>query len=250
MKTVAVTIALASLALAQTPDAGKRAAFEVASIRPAMDDGNQSSNSDKGLYRTHNLTLKRLISHAYDVDFAQVLGGPNWVDSDSYDISARIPREFAEQTRDKLPQMIESLLAERFQLVVHREPKQVSGYALVLAKKGSKMELAKPDEKGSGTSTNNQHLKAHNITMEAFARYLTRNREVGMPVVDKTGLAGKFNFEMEWKPDQLQGKPEASTDDRPSLFTALQERLGLELKSAKVPIVTVVIDHAEKPQEN
>jgi uncharacterized protein (TIGR03435 family) len=249
MKTVALALALATLTPAQTPVTEKKAAFEVAAIRPAKDDGNHSSNSDKGLYRTHNLTIKELIARAYDVDIAQVYGGPNWVDSDSYDITARIPEEFAQQTRDKLPQMIESLLSERFQLVIHREPKQVSGYALVLTKKGPKMEPAKADEKGSGTSTNNQHLKAHNLTMEAFARYLTRNREIGMPVVDKTGLAGSFNFEMEWKPDQLQGKPEAAADDRPSLFTAI-EGLGLELKSARVPIVTVVIDRAEKPREN
>ncbi len=250
MKTAALSILLATPLLAQTPDVKKTAAFEVAAIRPAKDDGNHSSNSDKGLYRTHNLTLKELIARAYDVDISLVSGGPNWIDSDSYDITARIPEEFAEQTRDTLPQMIASLLAERFQLVVHREPKQVSGYALVLSKKGPKMEPAKPDEKGSGTSTNNQHLKAHNLTMEGFARYLTRNREIAMPVVDKTGLTGAFNFELEWKPDQLQGKPEAAADDHPSIFTAMQQGLGLELKSTKVPIVTVVIDHAEKPQEN
>jgi uncharacterized protein (TIGR03435 family) len=236
--------------VAQTADAAKKAAFEVAAIRPAKDDGNHSSNTDNSLYRAHNLNLKELIARAYDVDISLVSGGPSWIDSESYDITARIPEEFAHQTRDKLPQMIQSLLAERFQLVVRREPKQVSGYALVLAKKGTKMEPAKPDEKGSGTSTNNQHLTAHYITMEAFARYLTRNREIAMPVVDKTGLTGAFNFELEWKPDQLQAKPEASADDRPSIFTALQERLGLELKSAKVPVLTVVIDRAERPQEN
>jgi len=250
MKNVALSLVLASLLAAQAPEPEKKVGFEVAAIRPAKDDGNHSSNSDKGLYRTHNLTLKELIARAYDVDASLVSGGPNWVDSDSYDITARIPEEFAEQTHDKLPQMIESLLVERFQLVVHREPKQVSGYALVLAKKGPKMEPAKADEKGSGTSTHNTHLTAHNITMEGFARYLTRNREIGMPVVDKTGLTGAFNFELEWKPDPLQGKPEASADDRPSIFTAMQQGLGLELKSAKVPIVTVVIDRAEKPQEN
>jgi len=250
MKIVALALVLTTLTLAQTPDTPKKATFEVAAIRPAKDDGNHSSNSDKGLYRTHNLTLKELIARAYDVDIGQVSGGPGWVDSDSYDITARIPEEFADQTRDKLPQMIQSLLAERFQLVVHREPKQVSGYALVVAKKGVKMEPAKADEKGSGTSTHNTHLTAHNINMEGFARYLTRNREIGMPVVDKTGLTGSFNFELEWKPDQLQGKPEASADDRPSIFTAMEQGLGLELKSAKVPIVTVVIDRAEKPQEN
>ena len=249
MKFVALSIAFASFILAQTPDTAKKAAFEVAAVRPAKDDGNHSSNSDKGLYRTHNLNLKELIARAYDVDIGQVYGGPNWVDSDSYDISARIPEEFAQQTRDKLPEMIESMLTERFQLVVHREPKQVSGYALLLAKKGPKMEPSNPDEKGSGTSTNNQHLKAHNLTMEAFARYLTRNREIGMPVVDKTGLTGSFNFEMEWKPEQFQAKPEAPVDDRPSIFTAL-EGLDLELKSGKVSVATVVIDRAEKPQEN
>jgi uncharacterized protein (TIGR03435 family) len=128
-----------------------------------------------------------LIASAWEVDTAQIFGGPNWLDSDSFDITARIPAEFAQQTREKVPEMIQSLLADRFQLIIHREPQQISGYALVLARNGPKMERAKSDDNGSHADSNNTHLTAKNVTMEALARRLSRNRDIGKPVVDKTG---------------------------------------------------------------
>jgi uncharacterized protein (TIGR03435 family) len=246
MKTLAFSIVMAALLPAQTPNPEKRPAFEVASIRPAKDDGSHDSDTDKGFYRTHNLTLKRLIANAWEIDMAQVFGGPNWIDSDSWDIAARIPAEFAQQTREKVPEMIQSLLADRFQLVIHREPREVSGYALVVAKKGPKMERAKPEQDGSYADSTNTHLTAKNVTMEALARRLSRNRDIGKPVVDKTGLTGGFNFELEWMPERL----ESSSDDRTSIFTALQEQLGLRLESAKVSAMILVVDHAEKPDDN
>jgi uncharacterized protein (TIGR03435 family) len=246
MKKFALSIALAALLSAQTPVPGKKAEFEVASIRPAKEDGDHDLDTDKGFFRTHNLTLKRLIATAWEVDTSQILGGPNWIDSDSYDITARIPAEFAQQTREKVPEMIQSLLAERFQLMIHREPRQVSGYALVVAKKGPKMERAKADQKGPTSNSSDSYLKAENVTMEAFARRLSRNRDIGKAVVDKTGLIGGFNFELEWMPERL----ESSSDDRTSILTALQEQLGLKLESAKVTTLAIVVDRAEKPEGN
>ncbi len=244
MKQLAISIAIAALMPAQTPVPEKRAEFEVASIRPAKDDGDHDTNTDKGFFRTHNLTLKRLIARAYAVDTRQILGGPNWMDSDSYDITARIPAEYAQQTREKVPEMIQSLLADRFQLIIHREPREVSGYALVVAKKGPKMERAKPEETGSHADSNNTHLTAKNVTMEAFANHLSR--DIGRLVVDRTSLTGGFNFELEWAPEKL----ESSSDERASIFTALQEQLGLKLESAKVTTLAIVVDRAEKPDSN
>jgi uncharacterized protein (TIGR03435 family) len=242
----ALWIALAALLSAQTPVPEKKVEFEVASIRPAKQDGDHDLDSDRGFFRTHNLTLKRLIASGWEIDIGQVFGGPSWMDSDSYDIAARIPAEFAQQTREKAPLMIRSLLIDRFQLVIHREPREVSGYALVVAKKGPKMERAKPDGTGSHTNSNNTHLTAKNVTMEAFARSLTSNRDIGKLVVDKTGLTGGFNFQLDWMPERL----ESSSDDRTSIFTALQEQLGLKLESAKVTTLAVVVDRAEKPESN
>src|SRR5579863_1613029 len=121
---------ISTLTLAQTPDSGKKPEFEVASIRPAVQDNSHDADTDKGRFTAHNLTLKRLISIAWDIDTKQVFGGPNWVDSDSYDINAKIPEEFAQPQDGEVNQMIKRLLEVRFQLAIHREPRQVPGYAL------------------------------------------------------------------------------------------------------------------------
>jgi uncharacterized protein (TIGR03435 family) len=243
MKKLALWVAMSALLPAQTPGPAKKAEFEAASIHPATDDGDHDLDTDKGLFRTHNLTLKRLIATAWDIDAAQVLAGPNWLDSDTWDVTARVPSEFAQQTREKVPPMLQNLLADRFQLVVHREPHQVSGYVLTVAKKGPKMEQAKGDEEGSNTASSDTYLTAKNLTMEAFARRLSRNRDIGKLVVDKTGLTGRFNFELQWIPESL----ESSQDDRTSIFTALQEQLGLKLESARVTTQAIVVDRADKP---
>jgi uncharacterized protein (TIGR03435 family) len=251
MKKAALSILMATLMLAQTPDSGKKVEFEVASIRVAKQDGNHDSDSDKGQFTTHNLTLKRLIAMAYDVDFNAILGGPAWVDSESYDINAKIPAEFAQQTRVMIPLMIQSLLGDRFQLAIHREPRQVAGYALVVAKKGPKLEHAKGDEKDSSTHSTGAHLTAQNVTMEALAKRLSRMPDIGSVVVDKTGLSGGFDFELDWMPGLLKpGADSAADDDRPSIFSALQGQLGLRLESGKVPIQAIVIDRAERPSGN
>ena len=237
MKKLALLLVVATLTVAQE--------FEVASIRQATDDNDRSSDVDNGRYRVHNLTLKTLISRAWDVDESEVSGGPNWVDSDVWDINAKIPAEYAtKRSQDQFLHMVQQLLADRFQLVIHREQRQISGYALVAGKSGQKMTTSKQSGDGSGFSSHNMHLKATNVTMEAFARRLSRDRDIGKLVVDRTGLTGKFDFELEWS------RGDDPLDDRPSILTALQVQLGLKLESAKVPIQAVVIDRAEKPQEN
>jgi uncharacterized protein (TIGR03435 family) len=253
MKIITLFIALTSLTLAQASNPEKKAAFEVVSIHRADDDGNHSNRTNAGFYRTHNSSLKRLIARAYGINLSQIYGGPSWVDSDSYDITAKIPGDGPQSSDDKVAQMTQSLLADRFHLVIHREPRQVSGYALVLAKKGaqnkeSKMERANLDQQGSRMNANNTHITAENLTMEAFAKDLSRMSDIGELVVDQTGLKGGFNFTLDWMPERPDSKPDASPDDRPSLFTAVEEQLGLKLERAKVPVQGIVIDRAEKPE--
>lgn len=236
MKEIALLLALTSVAMAQE--------FEVASIHLAKDDGNHDSDTDRGRYLAHNLTLKRLIAIAWDIDESAVLGGPAWTSSDSYDINAKIPEHAARWTREQNLHMLEALLTERFQLKFHRETRQVSGYFLAVAKTGSKMTPAKPGPDDSSTSSNQTYLRATNLPMDAFARRLSRNRDIGKVVVDKTGLTGRFDFELEWSPVQ------AESGNHPSIFTAIQEQLGLRLEAAKVPLQAVIIDGAEKPSDN
>jgi uncharacterized protein (TIGR03435 family) len=230
--------------------AGQELEFEVASIRPTKDDGDHDSSTDHGFYKTHNLTLKRLIGFAYRVDNRLILGGPGWIDADSYDINAKIPEAFAaKRDPDTVPQMIQSLLADRFQLVVHREPTEIAGYALVVVKKGAKLAAGDPNDKSSGTRTKNTHMTATNVTMANFAVNLSRNSDIGKLVVDRTGLTGSYSFELDWAPDKVASNPE-SRDDRPSILTALPEQLGLRLEPAKIPVQAIVIDRAEKPEGN
>jgi len=218
--------------------------FEVASIHTARDDGGHDSDVNQGRFVTHNLTLQRLIAMAWDVDDGVVAGGPSWVNSDGYDINAKIPADYPKWSQDQFRHMMQSLLAERFRLKMHRETRQISGYVLAVSKGGSKMAAARSNDNGSDFTSHNFHLKATNVTMELFAKRLSRNRDIGKVVVDKTGLTGRFDFELDWSPTQ------AESDDHPSIFTALQEQLGLRLESARVPVEAVIIDHAEKPGEN
>ena len=237
----------AAVALAQTP--AKKMEFEVASIRAAQQDGDHDSASDGNLFRTHNLTLKRMIAMAYDVDVRQIAGGPEWIDSASYDINAKIPAEYSSHTREDIGRMLASLLADRFRLATHRETTQISGYALTVAKNGPKMELAAPGKANSHTHESKGHLTAENVSMEQFAQRLSRNAQVDKLVMDRTGLAGRYNFELEWDVADPLGGDAASTD-RPSIFTALQEHLGLKLDPAKIQVESIVVDHAEKPGAN
>jgi len=232
---------LAGLALAQTP--AKKIEFEVASIRPAENDNHQSVHRDRGRFTTHNLTLKRLVALAYDLDVKQVSGGPNWVDSDSYDINAKIPDAIAGKT--EVPDMVQSLLAERFHLAVRRETREVPGFVLVPGKKGTRLTPATQSE-DSSMHTNNAEMKAQGISMDEFAKRLGRILE--KPVADRTGLTGTFDFELKWSTERLDAKPDADTG--PSIFTAIQEQLGLKLESAKIQQLSVAIEHAEKPDAN
>lgn len=225
-----------------------RPAFEAASIKPSKgNDGHSSWHSRPGYVVMNNQTLKALVGIAYSVPADRVLGGPKWIESDRFDIVAR-----AAEPADgpKLLMMLQSTLTERFQLAVHRETKSVSGFALVPAKNGLKIH---PDETDGGSSSNSSRGKfvAQRFSLEALAKSLTRI--MGVPVADATDTKGVFTFTLQWVPEST---PAAGTDGvlpdapGPSLFTVLQQELGLKLESRKVPTEMIIIDKAEKPTEN
>ena len=240
-----VPLALSAVAFAQTP----KLEFEVASIRNAVKDNSSGVSVNDERFETHNVTLRVLVALAFEVATEEVFGGPDWATQDSYDIRAKMPDGLSDsQRREQRPLMLRALLTERFHLVTHREPRQVSGYTLTVNKGGSKMESAKPEDQNTNMDSSRSQLKAKNATMDGLAKFLAGRLEA--PVSNKTGLTGGFNFTLKWSPDALAAKADAAADAPPILPTAVQEQLGLKLDSGKIPVSAVVIDSAAKPNAN
>jgi uncharacterized protein (TIGR03435 family) len=215
--------------------------FEAASIKPSKEgEGHSGSHSRTGYMVIQNQTLKQLMQMAYRVRPDQVSGGAKWVTSDRFNVEAKSAGPADEP--EMLP-MLQSLLAERFQLMFHREPASLPGFAMVVAKGGMKVQPV--DGEGSHSNSNRTHLTAERMSMARLADRLSQI--LGSPVIDKTGAAGAYTFELEWAPD---GAPSDAANAGPSIFTALQEKVGVRLESQKVSTEVLVIDKAEKPSEN
>jgi uncharacterized protein (TIGR03435 family) len=239
--------------------------YEVASIRPA--DPNERSvrlgPGPGGGFQATNVSLRQLITFAYGIREFQLSGGPGWIGSERYNVVTKV--ENAEPPPDpktvtvsriesfigKHRERMRNLLEERFQLVVRRETKELPVYALLVTKGGHKMTAV---EEGQGRPPNLRRnrgiLTGQAVTMElvkgAFSELL------GRPVVDETGLTGAFDFKLEWAPE---APPPADNKQAPlpegeSIFTAMQEQLGLRVASKKGPVETIVIERVEKPSEN
>src|ERR1700678_2411667 len=233
--------------LAQTALSGQPQ-FETASIHPtgAIEfDEPSGCLTTIGLMRCTNVTLKRCVVSAYRVGPDLVLGGPNWINTDRFQITARSDQPVGDKD---LMAMLQGLLADRFKLVLHRESRRREAMVLQVAKNGARLQPAD----GARTSWRNMHdhLEAINITMADFAGILSRN--LGLPVVDHTSLTGSFSFTLRWNPDNADAlqHDEAAAALRPEISRAISRQLGLTLESQKVPVDILVIDHAEKPSEN
>jgi len=194
-----------------------------------------------------NQTLQRLVAIAYAVTDDRVLGGPRWSAFDGFDVEARA---IGPAREPELLQMLQQLLAERFQLVVHREKKNTSGFSLT-AKGGLKIH---PDETQGQPVWNSSKGKiiAQRISMETLAVALTRL--LGTPVIDQTNAKGRYSFTLEWTPEaRSQAVPESAQSGGPtgpSLDEVIAQQLGIKLERKKLPIEVIVIDRAEKPTEN
>jgi uncharacterized protein (TIGR03435 family) len=238
--------------------------FEVASIK-LNESGSGSSHSDfdHGRFSATNEGIKGLIQYdAYDIAGPEIEGGPGWLALERFDIEAKVDDATAvlmeklgpEERRKLKRQLIEQLLAERFKLAVHWETKELPVYALVRAKGGSKLTPSTDTSGSSGTSSNRGHLKASGVTMARLAETLTSilDREVGRIVVDRSGIEGRYDLALEWSPEEGSSNSASNggQSSGPSIFTALQEQLGLKLESSRGPVKTLVIDHVEQPSEN
>ena len=250
MNGLALSMTLAAVTLAQTPeqapDGEKKAEFEVASVKPtATQDGSLSVHFPPGgRFSIRNLTLKQLLQTAYAVQAYQISGGPGWITSAGFDIEARAGAGTVDLPREQVLRMVQTLLTDRFQLSLHRETRQLPVYALIVGKTGSRLQPADTDVGPPQTRMGQMLVRKMSMTHLANILALALQR----PVKDETGLKGEFAFALEWTPGL------SDTDDRPSprpsLFTAVQEQLGLKLESVKGPIEVLVIDRAEKPSGN
>lgn len=219
--------------------------FEVASIKLSGASTNSTSGigTGHGRLNANNVTLKRCIMGAWGVGPHQISGGPDWLDSDRFEIVAKADQPIHDD--DALMVMLQSLLAERFKLALHRETRNMQALVLEVARNGPKMEKVDQGESVTDTSGGNSGVSmvVRSTTMDSFAGVLARSAD--LPVVNHTGLEGKFNFRLHWARERTDG-----AGDAPSLFTAIQEQLGLRLRSEKTAVEVLVVDHAERPSEN
>jgi len=289
-----------------TPAPGKTYEYEVASIKPSK-TGSANGMMRFGMRYTEdglsveNFPLMLLVQQAYGVNKDRISGAPDWLNSERYDIEAKMDGAAAEEMkklsaddmRNTRRRMLQALLADRFKLTLHKETKELPVYNLVIAKGGPKFQESKPDESagkgdksaegnaaakkagsapggplvlggrggpaggksvampdGGGASISfgarggNRNMSGRGVTMEDLTSTLAGI--TGRPVFDKTGLTGKYDYKLEYAPDNS-----ADVDPTgPSIFTAVQEQLGLKLESAKGPVEIFVIDHVERPSEN
>jgi uncharacterized protein (TIGR03435 family) len=255
--------------------------FEVASIRPNRPGDNHYFIWFTPATFTTSSTLKRLIAFAYNTNDFQISGGPGWINSETYEVDGKVPDSLVEELqklpfnlrREKMNSMIQSLLAERFKLKVSHDTKKLPVYALLVAKNGPKLQEAKPGEAypngghpGSGTD-NAGRIEGRAIPISAprgmsLAWLLTS--ELARPVRDQTGLKGIYDVTLRWTPDPSLGamamgpeggkpandNPPPPESSGPSIFTALEEQLGLKLESTKGPVEIIVVDHVEHPSGN
>jgi uncharacterized protein (TIGR03435 family) len=248
-------------AFAQAPASGQAAApqFEVATIKPTAQDekGRYLIMQGTNRFVAKAYTLKLMVAAAYNLSPKAISGGPDWIESEPWDILALTPGE----TRPSQPEqmaMLRTLLSERFKLSFHREAKDLSIYRLEVTKAGSKLKesAAAPSDPPQVISTvypDRIHLPARNVTMDNFASLLQR-AVLDRPVVDSTGLAGRYDFDLDWAPDETQfggGVPVEGPDAKsPPFFTAIKEQLGLELEATRGSVQALVIDHTEPPSAN
>jgi uncharacterized protein (TIGR03435 family) len=240
-------LAALSLSTLSGQPASEALSFEVASVKPSKPGGLLSGGLyPGGRYVTMNTTLRLLIEGAYNIQPYQHKGGPNWIDSQTFDVIAEAGRTV---TNDEVRRMLQSLLADRFKLVMHEDPRKLAGYVLVVSKRGAKLKEAKM---GPGVRPGVRTLGGQMsgpATMQQLAQ--TVGNVLRTPVVDRTGLQGYFDFSFPWSPVTGTAQPQnAANGDQPlSLFTSLDE-LGLQLQSEKDLAPLFIIDHAELPSEN
>jgi uncharacterized protein (TIGR03435 family) len=239
--------------------ADARAVFEVATIKPSIPDRPGKVFTVKGRQViTINTSLNDLITFAYGIHARQITSGPPWMESDKYDVTGQ-PESQGQPNERQLRAMIQTLLTDRFKLTFRRETRELPIYAITVGTGGPK--LTKNDSNPNGLPglffRGLGVLPGTNASIGDLAGVL-QTAVLDRPVVDKTGLQGRFDFMLRWTPDETQFNglgvrippPSNDPDAPPGLFTAFQEQLGLKLDSTRGPAEVFVIDRVERPSEN
>ena len=291
---VQLTGAVIAVTLASGPafsqDSGPaKPSFEAVSIKPNVSgSGSSGTSTNERRLTATNVTLKMLIMNSYRVQDFQVIGGPDWIDTARFDIQAKAEDGTVPETPNQrddpyrigpLELMMQSMLADRFQLRLSHETRELPVYTLTISKDGPKIKPVAPDSTaaapgnlsragrgaagvpasgavGPGSmSTNVNQTKAEmNANTIPLSRFIVAlSRQLRRPVIDQTNLNGMYTIHLEWTPDSLAAAATESataTPAGPSLFTAIQEQLGLKLNSTKGPVDVLVIRSVEKPSEN
>jgi uncharacterized protein (TIGR03435 family) len=248
----------AAAALAAAPPAHAQPAeaaaprFATASVKADTSDHNGIGNKfDPVLMRWTSTPLRVLVQAAYGLRSYQIVGWPNSLSSDKWNIDAKT--EGPTITKQKY-EMLQTLIVERFGLKFHREMRDLQGYSLVVAKNGPKLREVKEGEVSSnpaGTTIQRGLVIGHQVRMMDWVGLFSG--ELGCPFEDNTGLTGRYDFKLEWAPDERQpnGGGEPGDPNGPSIFAAVQDQLGLKLEVKKFPVEMFVIDHVDRvPTEN
>lgn len=225
-------------------------AFEVAVIKPAdPNDRNQGFRLNGRRISIESNTMTSLICFAYSIRKTQIVNAPQWFDEQPWDIEG-VPDTEGAPNWNQYRRMLQKLLSTRFGLVMQHDKRELSVYAITVAKGGPKLEKSKSDpdalsdQSGHGAGPA-QYMKFTNDSMTDFAQFM--QLMVDRPVVDQTSLPGRYDFTLLWTPDVMRDAP---TDTAPGLFTAVQEQLGLKLAATRAPTDVFVIDAATRPTQN
>jgi uncharacterized protein (TIGR03435 family) len=256
---------LAMTAAAWAQDAPAKAlAYDVISVKPDTSGGGgmRIMITPDG-FQADNVSLKMMMQNAYQYNPELIFGLPKWADTDRFDVKAKVAEEDLPALKKMAPperiKIVQNIVEERFKVKVHRETKELPTYDLVVAKGGLKIKEAVlddnspnamkgPDGKNHGgmMRMGRGTLSGQGIPMESLIKMLSSVTQ--RTVIDKTGLKGNYDFELKWTPDDA---PVGSTEENSgSIFTAVQEQLGLRLDASKGMVETLIVDHAEKPSED
>jgi uncharacterized protein (TIGR03435 family) len=225
--------------------------FEVATIKPAdPNDPNDGLHLNGRHIGIENQTIDSLLMFAYGIHQKQIVNAPAWTSAEHFDVDG-VPDAEGEPSLKQLQVMMKKFLADRFQLRFHHEQRELEVYALCVAKGGPKITASKSDPNALGDENANHHgiiatMKVTNMSMADFVMILEFSMD--KPVVDQTGLAGKWDFAWRWATDESHVSTDANAP--PGMFTAIQEQLGLKLEAVKGPADVFVIDHVERSSPN
>lgn len=227
-------------------------AFDVATVKPVEPDDPRTSIEVHGDRLVASATLKALIGFAWDVQDRDIAAGPSWIGSIVYHVEGKSESLLQQNALPQIRKMLQSLLTDRFKLAIHRQTRDEPVYEMLLAKGGGNLRPSAenaPPPLGNGRG----RISGTAANTGILARMLSGR--LGRPVLDKTGLTGNYDFALTWTPapGEMGDAPEdgpAADPGGPSIFSAVQEQLGLKLESGRGPVEGLVIDHVEKPDAN